>query len=238
LTGSYSVLPPLPGMAYQPMIKAEETLLIYNLQDNKTYIPYTDAMTKFLETGIKPDRVVTPMNPVNYLDPDASKYATDKECGAKPAKRDSKPCMFNASSIQGFLDNCPIDDYGYADGKPCVAVKMNRVFEFMPEIEGGGDDILIECIGEHLADKDNVGKVSYWPHTTDNKYGVIKKHFFPFLGQPNYATPLVFVKFETIAKNILVQVMCRPVNLVNVKTDGKEEQGKAHFEIVITDPDM
>ena len=62
LTGSYSVLPPLPGMAYQPMIKAEETLLIYNLQDNKTYIPYTDAMTKFLETGIKPDRVVTPMN--------------------------------------------------------------------------------------------------------------------------------------------------------------------------------
>jgi len=241
LTGSYSVLPPVPGMAYQPMLKAEETLLKYELQDNKTYIPYAEAMTKFLETGIKPDRVRTPMNPVNYLDPDASKYATDTECdenSAKPASRDTKPCMFNASSIPEFLNDCPVDDYGYAAGTPCVAVKMNRVFEFMPEIDGGGDDILIECIGEHLADKDNVGSVKYFPGTKDGKYGIIKKHFFPFLGQPNYATPLVFVKFETIARNILVQVMCRPINLLNVKTDGKEEQGKAHFEIVIVDRDM
>ena len=39
-------------------------------------------------------------------------------------------------------------DYGYDAGTPCVAVKMNRIFEFMPEVDGGGDDILIECKGQ------------------------------------------------------------------------------------------
>jgi len=236
LTGSYSVLPPIPGMGYQPMVKAEETLLMYEMTDNKTYKPYVDGLQSFLESGLKPDRVPTLMKRVNYLAPDASVYATDDECLANskgPQSRETKPCMFNASSIPGFLEKCPVEDFGYEDGAPCIAVKMNRVFEFLPEIEGGGEDILVECIGEHLADKDNIGKVTYFP--SKGNVGVIKKHFFPFLGQPHYATPLVFVKFEAIAKNILVQVMCRPTNLVNVKTDGKEDHGKVHFEVYITD---
>jgi len=239
LTGSYSVLPPIPGMGYQPMSKAEETLLMYEMTDNKTYLPFVNDFQKFLESGVKPDRVATPMKPVNYLAPDASVYATDKECAdtSKPQTRATKPCMFNASNIPDFLANCPVNDFGYEAGAPCIAVKMNRVFEFMPEIEGDGQEILVECIGEHLADKDNIGKVAYFPSKAVGKdnYGVIEKKFFPFLGQPYYATPLVFVKFENIAKNILVQVMCRPINLVNVKTDGKEDQGKVHFEVFITD---
>jgi len=236
LTGSYSVLPPKPGMGYQPMIKAEETLLMYNMGDNKTYLPHVNGLQTFLETGAKPDRVLTPMKPVNYLAPEASNYRTVEECkkSTDPISRDTKPCLFNASAFDGFLENCPENDFGYEEGTPCIAVKMNRIYEFMPEIDGGGDDILIECVGEHLADKDNIGKVTYYP--SSGNYGKIEKHFFPFLGQPNYATPLVFVKFHGVTKNVLLQVMCRPINLVNVKTDGKEEQGKIHFEVFITDP--
>ena len=69
-----------------------------------------------------------------------------------------------------------IDDYGYADGKPCVAVKMNRVFEFMPEIEGGGDDILIECIGKlvslNLSYVATIGMLVSW--------GILKLVWFMF----------------------------------------------------------
>ena len=41
-----------------------------------------------------------------------------------------------------------MNDFGYEAGAPCIAVKMNRVFEFMPDIEGNGQEILVECIGE------------------------------------------------------------------------------------------
>ena len=49
-------------------------------------------------------------------------------------------------------------------------------------------------------------------------------------------TPLVFIKFEKVLKNVLVQVVCRPINLANLKTDGKDGQGKVHFEVYITEP--
>ena len=85
--------------------------------------------------------------------------------------------------------------------------------------------------GQYTADEDNAGPITFWP--SKGSQGVIKKHFFPFLGQPNYMSPLVFIKFEEIQTNVLVQVMCRPTNLLNVKTDGKELQGKIHFEVYL-----
>jgi len=243
LTGSYSVLPPKPGMGYQPMIVAEKTLLKYDLRNgkdeknkprNKTRLEFIAAMDQFLTTGIKADRVKTLMKPVDYLNPDGSLYRSEAEC-ATPVEtsQKTKPCIFNASSIPGLLTNCPRGDYGYHDGKPCVAVKMNRIFEFQPEINDGGQDILIECKGEHIADEDNVGPISYWPN--NGKLGVIKSYYFPFVGQKNYMTPLVFIKFENVKKNILLQVVCRPTNLDNVKTDNKEEEGKIHFEVYLVD---
>ena len=61
LTGAYSVLPPVPGMGYQPMVKAEETLLTYSMantkEGKKTRKPYKEGLQNFLETGAKPDRV-------------------------------------------------------------------------------------------------------------------------------------------------------------------------------------
>jgi len=239
LTGAYSVLPPVPGMGYQPMVKAEETLLTYSMantkEGKKTRKPYKEGLQNFLETGAKPDRVAPAIKATNYLAPNASLFRTAAECEQGGAiSRDTKPCIFDASAITDLLANCPENDFGYDEGKPCVAIKMNRIFEFVPQI-ANGDDIVIKCEGEHLADKDNVGPIKYFPRGADGATGVIKKYYFPFLGQPNYMTPLVFIKFEKILKNVLVQVVCRPINLANVKTDGKEDQGKVHFEVYITD---
>jgi len=242
LTGAYSVLPPKPGMGYQPMVKAEETLLTYSLANTeagiKTRKPYKEGLQNFLTTGAKPDRVAPAIKETNYLSPNASLFRSTAECEkGGEISRDTKPCIFDASTISNLLDagNCPEDGFGYDEGKPCVAIKMNRIFEFVPEITDG-DDIVIKCEGEHLADKDNVGPISYFPRGADGATGVIKKYYFPFLGQPHYMTPLVFIKFEKVLKNVLVQVVCRPINLANLKTDGKDGQGKVHFEVYITEP--
>jgi len=238
LTGKYSILPPFPGMGYQPMVKAEETLLTYNASNVTTADPYIKAMKTYLTSGVKADRVKTLMKPVNYMEPNANLYETDvAKCKTPdgPMTRETKPCIFNASSIAGLIEHCPEDDYGYKNIQPCVAVKLNRIYEFVPELnDTNAEDILIKCEGEHIADKDNVGTIKYFPANVAGDAGVIKKYYFPFLGQPYYMTPMVFVKFESIKTNILVQVVCKPINLVGFKTEGRDGHGKIHFEVFIT----
>jgi len=242
LTGKYSILPPFPGMGYQPMVKAEETLITYNASNVTTADPYIKAMQTYLTSGVKADRVKTLMKPVNYLKPNTNLCETNiTKCKTPdgPMTRDTKPCIFDASIIKGKTQTlsqaCPEQDYGYKDNQPCVAVKLNRIYEFVPKINEtfGTEDILIKCEGEHIADKDNVGTIKYFPTNTAGDAGVIKTYYFPFLGQPYYMTPMVFVKFETIKKNILVQVVCKPINLEGFETEGRDGQGKIHFEVYI-----
>jgi len=238
LTGKYSILPPLPGMGYQPMVKAEETLLTYNASNVTTADPYIKALKTYLTSGVKADRVKTQMKPVNYMEPNVNLYETDvAKCKTPegPVTRKTKPCMFNASSIPGLSAACPVDDYGYKAIQPCVAVKLNRIYEFVPELnDTDAEDILIKCEGEHIADKDNVGAIKYFPSNKAGDAGVIKSYYFPFLGQPYYMTPMVFVKFESIQTNVLVQVVCKPINLVGLETQGRDGHGKIHFEVFIT----
>ena len=42
-------------------------------------------------------------------------------------------------------------DYGYTDGQPCVIVKMNKIFEFIPELTGSADYLKIKCRGNFSA---------------------------------------------------------------------------------------
>lgn len=238
LTGKYSVLPPNPAMGYQPMIVAEKTLITYSTGDPKAVKKYTDAMWNYLKTGQAPDRMKSPIKAVNYINPDTEK---SRECvkGDVTESRDTIPCVFRANDT-GFDNGCTANGFGYADGFPCIAIKMNRIYEFIPKIKDDGDEIEIQCRGEHVADRDNIGsKIKYWPPKTfangsiDSTVGTIKKYYFPFLGQPNYMTPLVFVKFENVVPNVLVQVVCKPLNVENIKST-KDKEGQGHFEIYIT----
>jgi len=238
LTGKYSILPPLPGMGYQPMVKAEETLITYNASNVTTADPYIKAMETYLTSGVKADRVKTLMKPVNYMKPNPNLCeANITKCKTPdgPMTRETKPCMFDASSIVGLSQACPEEDYGYKKIQPCVAVKLNRIYEFVPQLnDTNAEDILIKCEGEHIADRDNVGTIKYFPANAAGDAGVIKTYYFPYLGQPYYMTPMVFVKFETIKTNILVQVVCKPINLVGFDTEGRDGHGKIHFEVYIT----
>ena len=38
-------------------------------------------------------------------------------------------------------------DYGYAEGQPCVIVKLNKIFEFIPKLKGKTDYLQIHCEG-------------------------------------------------------------------------------------------
>jgi len=94
------------------------------------------------------------------------------------------------------------------------------------------DDQLLEirCEGLHSADEDNIGSIDYYP-----KPGV-DLAFFPFRGEKDYLSPLIFVKFRNVTRNVLVQVACRPVNAENiVQEKHSKASGQVQFELMISE---
>jgi len=148
----------------------------------------------------------------------------------KDAKSKDKPCRFKIDEMEDVQEQCiKKGDYGFTEGKPCVIIKLNKIFQFNPILTDDADFLKIVCEGEHPADRDNLGPVSYYP-----KPGFDLK-YFPFLNQENYLSPLVFAKFTNPTPGVLIQVVCHPTNAHNI--DWKQKQlrgdGRVHFELMI-----
>jgi len=236
LTGDYSVLPQNPGMGFRPMPDIEKTMIKFNMQDEKTVSPYKDSIHYFLQPN-KTDGV-TPSD-VNYLrGQDTSLTGKYRNCTPEEMKQPSrtrdKPCPFDVTEMVNVQKECiEKGDYGFAEGKPCVIIKMNKIFQFIPELIKSKDGVMrdylqIQCTGEHPADKDNLGPVEYYP-----KDGFDMK-YFPYLNQENYLSPLVFVKFTKPSNGVLIQVVCQPVNADNIEQEKQlRGDGRVHFELMI-----
>jgi sodium/potassium-transporting ATPase subunit beta len=242
LTGGYSVLPPNPGMGFRPMPDIEKTLIRYNMQDEDTIRPYKNNMDYFL--NLNDSGKLPPNKPAKYSykspDQDTEEIFSDctdqelaqaKHNGTKASNSD-KPCKFKVLEMAALNSSCfHSDDYGFEVGKPCVIVKLNKVFEFIPQLnttKSPENFLKIECKGEHPADVDNIGPVDYFP-----KQGFDVK-YFPYLNQKHYLNPLVFVKFRQPAIGVLIQVVCMPVNVDNIlQNKYMRGDGRVHFELLI-----
>jgi len=223
LTGERSVLPQNPGMGFRPMPDVERTLIKYSVSKPDSYEKYVDSFEQFL----KPNDTA-----VNYREGQDTTAYRDcaKDSLDRPAAWGDLPCKFLVDDFEDVMENCVNAQYGYADGSPCIAVKLNKVFEFVPVLANDTDvDYLkLECVGEHPADKDNIGLVDYYPQPGVNV------SFFPYLGQQGYINPLVFIKLQNPKKGVLIQVLCTPSNVANIKQDKmKRGDGRVTFEVLI-----
>jgi len=223
LMGRQSILPQNPGMGFRPQPDPEKSIVIFNPNDNKTYLKYVDAMEEFLLKPVKKSNV-------SYLLGQEGAVDCEDQAPAKPVTHNSKPCRFNVTAMDDVMTNCVDNSYGYPEGKPCVVVKLNKIFEFIPVLkkEENVSFVRIECRGQHVADMDNIGEVEYFP-----KPGM-DLSFFPYLNQKNYLSPLVFVKFNNVRRNVLVQVVCQPINVENIQTDSRSKgDGRVEFELFL-----
>jgi len=221
LTGGYSVLPPNPGMGFRPMPDIEKTMIKYSMASEKTIRPYVNDIKYFL----KPNDT-----DYNYMQgQDSGKYSNCSDPSTTAATHNDLPCDFKVTEMEDVTKHClHKGDYGYAEGQPCVIVKLNKIFEFIPKLKGKTDYLQIHCEGEHPADKDNIGPVNYYP-----KDGFDMK-YFPYLNQPNYLSPIVFVKFEKPTLGVLIQVVCKPINADNIEQNKyMRGDGRVHFELLI-----
>jgi len=145
-------------------------------------------------------------------------------------------------------EHCKVNDYGYKkiDEKPvqpCVLLKLNKIFDFIPEVADQADEdlktatgnfqgtnnynsdlIYVTCDGVRSVDKDNMGPIKMVPEGFDKKA-------YPFRNQGHFTNPYVFVKFWKLTPDVMVQVACR-VWAKNIHVSEAEGIGWVRFEIV------
>jgi len=174
--------------------------------------------------------------------------------------RREKFCSFNqthnvnqvcAVDIETFGPCSPKEGYSYRKGRPCVFLKLNKIYNWMPDFYNDPTDlpadmpqslkthianttaeernqIWISCDGQTDDDKANVGEMKFYPSQGFPEY------YYPYLNQPDYLSPLIAVQFETPPIHQLVNVECRAW-AKNIKYNGsnKDRKGSVSFQLMI-----
>jgi len=187
----------------------------------------------------------------NFLKPydvgqQSGEYVTQCDFG-QPAPP-GKVCAFD---IHKLGTNCTRENFfGYDRGNPCVIIKINRIFDWVPEIinkqvleSGKVDDlppavkqlisdnpkqdmVWLTCEGENPADKENIGEITYQP------FQGFPAYYFPFRNTPSYLSPVVMVQFHKPTTGVLINIECRAWAL-NIKHSRMERRGSVHFELMM-----
>ena len=153
-------------------------------------------------------------------------------------------------------------NYEYDKAKPCVLLKLNKIYDWIPEafeptdplpfelkpyesiVRTYPENIFVICEGENPVDKDLIGKIRYFSVTPNNGAGEGDLGFLPFSSYPyklnygddwdltNYYQPLIFVYFSEITTNVLVNVMCKAF-AKNIHVNTLHRAGAVHFELVV-----
>jgi len=170
---------------------------------------------------------------------------------------DPKPDTVVAKGVKLFdkasLKGCAKGNFGYDEGKPCVFLKLNRIFgleheyinstetkfpEAMPDAlqkhikATPGNFVWVDCRPEYPADIEALtGKINYFPPSRG-----FPAEYFPYKKQDGYQSPLVAVQFDvTQAKGQLLHVECRAwAN--NIGYNRRDRIGIVRFEILLRPP--
>ncbi|XP_054715690.1 sodium/potassium-transporting ATPase subunit beta-like [Uloborus diversus] len=214
-----------PGLGFRPSPPPENmdsTLIWFNVSREDTVKYWVENLNAYL----KPYE-------------DHKTGPTIQSCTKEqPASKD-RVCRFEVP--KGTDNICsPEMKYGFEAGKPCVLIKLNRIYDWVPENYETApeeltkqlkkpferDEVYITCIGENSADKDNIGEVTYFPQQG------IPSEYFPFTNQHGYQSPFVFAHFGNITRGVLVNVECRAW-AKNINFDRGDRLGSVHFELLV-----
>jgi len=213
-----------PGLGFRPQVDVEDHLISFNpavaVNPNTGYQKYVNNLKNFLDAkygsipeDLKSDVIECASN---------KSYATDLQNG--------KSCAFDLSVFDDTECN-EKKNFGYTTNKPCILVKLNKIYTWEPE---GKNGVTIKCSGETSADKDNlINAVYHSPDSINNKdEGLLDRKYFPFYGQKTYRAPFVWVQFE-IPSNTLVNIECKAIadNIDN--TDRLNRRGQTKFSLFI-----
>ncbi|XP_015793329.1 sodium/potassium-transporting ATPase subunit beta [Tetranychus urticae] len=226
-----------PGLGYRPRPpreRLESTLIRFRRNNEKSYKHWVEDLTQFVHGQ-------------NASDSGGASLAID--CEKNQISSDDQFCAFNVRDIGSPCS--PANSFGYRDGKPCVLIKLNRIFDWKPQTYDPQDynnpalpqelrDVMkmaydknksnryiyITCQGQNPIDKENIGQIQFFPEPG------IRDYYFPFRNQDNYKSPFVFVQFTNPSHGLVINVECKAW-AKNIKHNLLEREGSVHFELSI-----
>ncbi|CAO1378504.1 unnamed protein product [Diamesa serratosioi] len=226
-----------PGLGFRPMppeSNVESTLVWFAAADDKNTKYWTEEIDTFLTT-------------YHHQDEDENK-GNRVDCDFESPPPEGKVCRVDVT----MFSPCTTENrYNYPKGSPCVFLKLNKIFNWIPQyynatskfpekmpeviqnaIKIAKSDkkednmIWISCEGENPADVENLGPISYIP-----KLG-FPGYFFPFQNQKGYMPPLLAIHFEKPKSGVLINIECKAWAR-NIQHDRADRRGSVHFELMV-----
>jgi len=167
---------------------------------------------------------------------------TGKACDESNKPGKDETCNFQIST----LGSCGEFPYGYSEGKPCIFLKLNRIYgmdndyyndpdnlpEEMPseikehiKSQSDKNQVWVDCRGENPADVESMGEIEFFPKSKG-----FPAYYFPYTNQENYTSPIIAVKFNQLPVGQLIHVECRAW-AKNIRYDKRDRMGISHFEL-------
>jgi sodium/potassium-transporting ATPase subunit beta len=252
-----SIIGTNPGLSFRPRDYLLESSLIHFRSGvdpaQSTFHQYVDGLDEFLQPYLEEPNMDYHMD--DYYQEGVSN--TPVECRDR-GPRDNEVCRVNtAELLQGGCNRA--NNYGYSEGRPCILIKLNKIFWWTPEplrdleqgdymysdyplsikeaftknINEGKEDlnnrVWLECKGANAADKENLGEISYYPSNGFSSY------FYPYWNQANYQAPLVFIQLDNPRKGVMIHIECKAWAR-NIWHNSRDRLGLVQFEVMIDEP--
>jgi len=227
-----SIIGTNPGLGFRPMPSTDqvESTLIWFQQGKKTnWEHWYNELETFL-------------GPYDEGRQDGEHFS---QCDWNIPRDQNKVCNFD---IKTLGNNCTRENYfGYHLGRPCVVVKMNRIWGWDPLPYRPNDtfpdnmpnevrqlvynnptkpQVWVTCEGENPADKENIGPLSYTPTQG------LPTYYFPYTNTPGYLSPIVMVQFLGVQPGVLINIECKAWAR-NIEHSRMERRGSVHFELLV-----
>lgn len=240
-----------PGLGFRPQLDTEDQVIAYSTNPElkdfyENFLKLNKSITNFLHYKYELSNGENEIVNCDFknLDEQRLKFKNEKAY-----------CKYNYSEVLESTTCSPSLNFGYAQG-PCVIIKLNRLYNWLPEpytdlnelpkainstirsLNNAQDliakNIFLKCEGEFSADIDSLENVNISYYSADEiitEIGVIPIYYYPYLNQPGYKSPLVFVHFQNLPKHALINVLCKAYANNIDSTDKLNLRGMSRFQV-------
>ncbi|XP_036669500.1 sodium/potassium-transporting ATPase subunit beta-2 [Drosophila suzukii] len=222
-----------PGLGFRPMppeANVESTLVWYEASKKDNYNYWVEETSRFLKSYEELEKT----NQVN--------------CSFENPPQDDKVCGIDVASFAP----CTVEkSFGYPVARPCIFLKLNKIYNWIPEIYNDSKTlpdhmpdelkqhikekqslrpnetnvVWVSCEGENPADVENIKARDYYPRMGFPRY------YFPFKNIQGYIPPIVAVQF-TVETGVLINIECKAWAR-NINHDRSDRRGSVHFELMV-----
>ncbi|XP_050458136.1 sodium/potassium-transporting ATPase subunit beta-2-like [Cataglyphis hispanica] len=237
-TLSGSLIGTNPGLGFRPMSDNpdEKSLIWYSASNESEVRKWTQLLDIFLERYMESSLL-------------SNGGRNQQICNYTMPPKEGNVC---AVDINNWGPCSPNQQYGFNNSAPCIFIKLNRIYGWVPEYYNDTQNlpdempdelvqyirnvdaswlntVWVSCKGDNPHDRESIGPLNYFP-----KGHGFPGFYYPYKNTAGYLSPVVAVQFLRPKRNQIINVECRAwaKNIKYTSVKG-EKKGAVHFELMV-----